>query len=246
MEMLLSLTLNIEMKGRPMLNLLHLLNSWARSVVAIGLVALLAGCAVESGQASPRSAGPSREAAQVDPRVGERLQRIMVPLLQKMDHPLPVNKVQVGLMDDPGINAANAGGGEFYVTTGLLQQANDDQLRAVLAHEVAHADLGHVAKQQTRGTVATIGAIILDAVVPGSGYVTPLAGQIVLNKYSREAEYQADAHGVEILRRAGFDGRQMMADTLTWLRQTAGPGSGGWFATHPATDDRIQRVQNMP
>ena len=132
------------------------------------------------------------------------------------------------------------------MTTGLLQQANDDQLRAVLAHEVAHADLGHVAKQQTRGTVATIGAIILDAVVPGSGYVTPLAGQIVLNKYSREAEYQADAHGVEILRRAGFDGRQMMADTLTWLQQTAGPGSGGWFATHPATDDRIQRVQNMP
>jgi Zn-dependent protease with chaperone function len=34
-----------------------------------------------------------------------------------------------------------------------------------------------------------------------------------------------------------------MAATLTWLMQAEGPGAGGFFATHPATDDRIQRVQ---
>jgi Zn-dependent protease with chaperone function len=33
------------------------------------------------------------------------------------------------------------------VTTGLLEKANDDQLRAVMAHVIAHADLGHVAKR---------------------------------------------------------------------------------------------------
>jgi predicted Zn-dependent protease len=37
-----------------------------------------------------------------------------------------LNQVRVGIMDDPRVNAASAGGGEFYVTTGLLQKANDD------------------------------------------------------------------------------------------------------------------------
>jgi predicted Zn-dependent protease len=53
---------------------------------------------------------------------------------------------RVAVIDDPSINAANAGGGEFYVTTGLLQKANDEHLRGVLAHEIAHDDLGHVAR----------------------------------------------------------------------------------------------------
>jgi Zn-dependent protease with chaperone function len=36
-----------------------------------------------------------------------------------------------------------------------------------------------------------------------------------------------------------------MGDTLTWLLKTAGP-SGGFFATHPGTDDRIQRIHDLP
>src|SRR2546422_2720600 len=76
----------------------------------------------------------------------------MVPLLKVMDHPLSPGQVKVGVMDDPSINAASAGNGEFLVTTGLLQKANDDQLRAVLAHELAHQDLNHVQKTQTLGS----------------------------------------------------------------------------------------------
>ena len=53
----------------------------------------------------------------------------MVPLVGAMNHPRPLNQVRVAIMDDPHVNAASAGGGEFYVTTGLLQKANDDQLR---------------------------------------------------------------------------------------------------------------------
>ena len=39
------------------------------------------------------------------------------------------------------------------------------------------------------------------------------------------------------------DRKRIMASTLTWLMQAEGAGAGGFFATHPATDDRIQRVQ---
>ena len=168
----------------------------------------------------------------------------MTPLLQKMNHPIPLDQVRIGLMDDSHINAANAGGGEFYVTTGLLMKANDEQLAGVLAHEVAHADLGHVTKLQTIGTGTNIAAVLLNAFgVPGAGLV-PIAGDLLIARpYGRDAEYAADRHGAELLQRTGRDGKRIMATTLTWLMQVEGAGAGGFFATHPATDDRIQRVQ---
>jgi len=146
----------------------------ARAAVGGALVAaiLLGGCAFETASTAPTSgrttrpapAGTPPTASQktVDPAQVERLKRAMIPLLQAMDKPKPPSQVKVGIIDDPSINAANAGNGEFYVTTGLLQKANDDQLLAIMAHEVAHDDLGHVAKAQALGTGIGIGAVILD------------------------------------------------------------------------------------
>ena len=54
-----------------------------------------------------------------------------------------------------------------------------------------------------------------------------------------------DALGVVLLRRAGYP-KEMMIDTLTWLLQVSGPGSGGFFATHPGAADRIDAVRKMP
>src|SRR3989454_9043110 len=160
---------------------------------------------------------------------------------------LPISsQVKVGVMEDEAINAASAGNGEFLVTTGLLKKANDDQLRAVLAHELAHQDLNHVQKTQTLGAGLNIGMIILDQIVPGSGNLTPIAGELLLRKYTRSEEYAADKHGVQLLQRAGFNGKQMMADTLTWLMQTSGGSGGGFFATHPGTTDRIAAVKALP
>jgi predicted Zn-dependent protease len=224
---------------------------WRPSIVAAMLGCILAGCAVGTAQAPPSSpqvaqpAGGPR-AVQVDGAQAQRLQRIMSPLIQHMDHPIPLSQVRVAIMADPQINAANAGGGEFYVTTGLLQSANDDQLRAVLAHETAHADLGHVAKSQALATGLDIGSVLLGQIFPSTRALTPIAGQLVANAYTRSEESAADAHGVEILRRAGYDGKTLMVNTLTWLEQTEGNSGGGFFATHPATADRVQAVQRMP
>lgn len=224
-----------------------------RVMMAMSLTCLLAGCALGPSQgpssrspAPTASTRPTPSTREVDPRQAERLKRVMLPLIQKMNKPLPLNQVRVGILEDPKINAANAGGGEFYVTTGLLERTNDDQLRGVMAHEIAHADLGHVAKAQALGTGLNIGMIILDQFIPGSGKITPLVADLgVMRPFSRMEEYAADAHGVEILRRAGYNGKQVMGSTLTWLLQTSG-SSGGFFATHPGTEDRIQRVNSLP
>jgi len=218
---------------------------------AVGLAvasAMLAGCALETSTSTPSP--PSRTerppartgSANVDPAQAERLKRVMVPLLRAMNRPVLLDRVKVGIMDDQEINAANAGNGEFYVTLGLLQKANDGQLTAIMAHEIAHEDLGHVAKAQRLGAGLNIGMVILDQIFPGSGNLTPIAGALVSRAYSRNEEYQADAHGVTLLERTGQP-KQLMIDTLTWLMQTAGASGGDFFATHPATEDRIEALK---
>lgn len=176
----------------------------------------------------------------------QRLNRLMVPLIQNMNHPIPADKVKVTVMQDSHINAANGGGGDFYVTSGLLQKASDDELRGILAHEIAHADLGHVNKLQTVGASVGIGAALLGAIWPASEQLAPLAGQLLLSHYSRTEETAADKQGVEILRRAGYQGKTIMVNTLTWLTKIEGTSSGGFFSTHPATADRIRDLRAMP
>ena len=218
--------------------------------VALALCTMATGCAGvvgDSGSASPprtSERAPAASSRPVDPRQAQRLQRVMTPLIKGMDRPLPLNQVKVGILDDSRINAASAGNGEFYVTRGLLERANDRQLAGVLAHEIAHDDLKHVAKAQILGTGLNVGMIILDQIFPGSGALTPIAGQLVMNKYTQSEEYAADRRGMEILQKAGLP-PSIMAETLTWLMQTEGGSSGGFFSTHPATGDRIEALRKL-
>ena len=222
-----------------------------RGALLVLLAALVAASTACAGPTTSKPAPPSSDAgrttstSRVDPAQAARLQRIMVPLIRVMDHPMPLDQVKVGIVDDQQVNAANAGGNQFFVTTGLLHKASDDRLRAVLAHELSHQDLNHVAKAQVLAAGLGIGAAILDQIFPGTGAITPLAGQLVTSQYSRSEEYAADAHGVVLLRRAAYP-KAMMIDTLTWLLQVSGPESGGFFATHPGTADRIDAVRKMP
>lgn len=221
-----------------------------RSTAILSLLSLLVGgCAGVGGTTSseppPTQTGGSQPAPHaLDAQQAERIRRIMAPLVAAMDHPRPLSQVKVGIMDDSHVNAASAGGGEFYVTSGLLQKASDDQLRGVLAHELAHDDLGHVAKAQALGAGLGVGMIILDQIFPGSGRITPIAGALVTSGYSRSEEYAADRHGMEILTRAGYS-RDVMINTLTWLVQMEGASSGGILASHPGTQERIDALKKL-
>jgi predicted Zn-dependent protease len=207
------------------------------------------GCAIETASSPPARRSPqpgpvAKSAARVDPREAERLQRIMTPLLRAMDRPCRTDDVQVGLIDDNEVNAANAGSCQFLVTTGLLRKANDEQFRGVMAHEVAHQDLGHVAKAQVLGAGLNIGAAVLQQLFPAAGVIAPVAGTLIARGYGRQEEYAADRHGVDILRRAGYS-KDTLVEALTWIRRTSGAGGGGFLSTHPALDDRISELKNL-
>lgn len=219
--------------------------------LSLGL--LLAACADQGQAPSPPTPTPqpSQSAGApatvpIDAAQASRMQGIMGPLIQHMNEPIPPAQVKMTVLDDEQINAANGGGGDFYVTTGLLKRGSDDQIRAIMAHEIAHADLHHVAKLGAIATGLDLGFGLLDQVLPGSRVLAPIAGQLITSSYSRSEEGAADAHGVTILKRTGYDGKKLMIDMLSWLQRTTGNGSGSFFSSHPGTDDRIRAVRDLP
>lgn len=172
-----------------------------------------------------------------------RLRAVMLPLLSVTDHRISTEKIRVSIIDDQSVNAATAGGGRFFVTTGLLNRASDEQLRGVLAHEIAHEDLGHPAKAQIIGAGLNIGVALLEEFFPGSSSFTPIAGTLISNNYTRPLELEADRHAVTLLGRAGYSKRTMV-NTLTWLMRRSGD-SGGFLSSHPATSERIHALQSL-
>jgi len=207
----------------------------------------MAGCATSEGMAGQRTendAPRARDARGVDPKKSEELYAVMTPLLRAMDRPKTPKDVKIGVVDDKEINAANAGGGQFYVTTGLLERADEEQLRGIMAHEIAHDDLGHVAQLQILGAGLSLGVILLEQLIPGSSSITPIAGNLIARGYSRSEELAADKHGVEILRRAGYP-KQVMIDALSWVGRQSKQGGGGFLSTHPATEERVEALKRL-
>ena len=224
----------------------------AITIVVVSELLLILGLFSPPVMGGPRAfrSGPSHEPAPSRSRrresggQTERLHAVMMPLIQAMDHPCSPNEVRISLLNQSEINAGNAGGCQFLVTAGLLQQANDDQLRGVLAHEIAHQDLGHVARAQVLNAGLGVGAALLERFFPGSSALTPIAGTLIARGYGRTEEYAADRHGVDFLRRAGFPA-EILVDTLNWLRGMSGDGGGGFLATHPAIDERIAALRKF-
>ena len=210
---------------------------------------LLNGCVEFVTSSGGGGSGPQSQSnvrtVPFDGRQAERLKRIMVPLLQATNKRNSANQVRIGLIDDPSINAANAGGGEFYVTTGLLQKASDEQLRGVLAHEIAHDDLGHVAKAQVLGAGLNVGVVLLEQLIPGSSAVTPIAGTLIARGYSRQEEFAADRHGMETLSNVPGYPPKPWNELSNWLLSQEGrsSGGGGFLSSHPATEERIAALR---
>ena len=57
-------------------------------------------------------------------------------------------------------------------------------------------------------------------------------------------EYAADRHAIEILQRAGYR-KEIMIDTLDWIRRAGGDRGGGFLSTHPALDERIAELRRF-
>jgi predicted Zn-dependent protease len=221
--------------------------NYKKTLAAIAVLAAL-GLSSASPAAAKRVHGFKDTSERSQGRVAayqvERLRRIMVPLIRATNNPDRMNELRIRIVENGSVNAGSAGGGQFVVTTALLERANDEQLRGVLAHEIAHDDLGHASKLQLLTTGIGIGAALLEQVFPGSGALAPLAGNLVVGNYTRPQELEADRHAVTILRRAGYS-KNVMIGALNWIMQAEGNSGGGFLSTHPATDERIRALKRL-
>jgi predicted Zn-dependent protease len=149
------------------------------------------------------------------------------------------------------INAFALPGGPVWVHRGILHAAtNESQLAGVMAHEIAHISQRHAADQLTKATMANWGLGVLGALLGNDGGATAakLAAGFLANglflKFSRDDEREADRVGLQMLTRAGWDGRGMV-ELFEILRheQKRNPGRvETFFSTHPSPQDRIVRL----
>jgi predicted Zn-dependent protease len=166
--------------------------------------------------------------------------------------PGPKYPYRFSVADYREINAFALPGGPVWVHRGVLQSAtNESQVAGVLAHEIAHVAQRHAADQLTKAMIANWGLSVLGAVLGnsgGAGAAQAAAGLLANGaflKFSRDDEREADEVGLQIMRRAGWDGRGMI-ELFEILRkeQRRDPGSVEvFFSTHPSPQDRIARLQ---
>jgi predicted Zn-dependent protease len=151
-------------------------------------------------------------------------------------------EVHVVSLDE--VNAWCMPAGKMAVYTGLLEKLkpSDDELAAVMGHEISHALREHSREQisQQMGTQAVVG---IAGALFGLGDATQSLGNMVADvtlnlPKSRVAEQEADRMGVELAARAGYNPH---AAVSLWEKMATLPGGAPpqFLSTHPSTETRI-------
>ena len=182
-----------------------------------------------------------------DPVVTEYVNRLGQNLVRNSDAQVPFT---IKVIDSDVVNAMALPGGFFYVNSGLILAADEEaEVAGVMAHEIAHVAACHIARQQTRGTLAQLMTIPLIFVGGGLGYgLYEAAGPTAMFtflKFSRGFEAEADYLGVQYMYRSGYDPSAFVSFfEKVQAMEKKKPGTlAKAFDTHPQTPDRIEKTQ---
>lgn len=195
-----------------------------------------------------------------DVRQTERVRAIASRLIPQtaVFRPDAVNwKWEVNVQNSKELNAYCMPGGKIMVYSGLIEKLNatDDELAAVMGHEISHALREHGRERMSQAYAQQIGLIGLAAVVgvktknQNAAAATVEIGSIVTAlaltlPNSREGEREADRMGLELAARAGYDPN---AAVSLWQKMGAQGGAKPpeWMSTHPSDKSRIQDLQRL-
>lgn len=197
-----------------------------------------------------------------DPEVESYIQSIGYQLASHSDN--TEQSFTFFVVKNPAINAFAGPGGVIGINSGvILNSANESELAAVMAHEIAHVTQRHLARQFEQQKLlsiptaaAMVGAILVAVANPEAGAaalagVSGLSTQNQIN-FTRANEEEADRVGMQTLARANFDPRGMPAffETLQRLSRYSQSAAPEFMRTHPLTTSRISdtitRAESYP
>jgi len=186
-----------------------------------------------------------------DPAQVARVQKILkrlVPATAAFREDAPKWPWEIHVFSAKEVNAWAMPGGKMAVYSGLIEQLNvtDDELAAVMGHEVSHALREHSRERASQQMAQQVALGVVGAVL-GAPQVAidlaPLVLDVTFNlPNSRGHEEEADRIGVELAARAGYDPRA--AISLWEKMQKVGGGQPPKFlSTHPSHEDRIEDLR---
>lgn len=156
--------------------------------------------------------------------------------------------------NDKVVNAFALPDGRIYVTLGLFRAIDDsahqeDELSFVVAHEVTHVVQKHGRNQAKKATEAGLFALLLGALTRNrtAERIGEIGAAAYVSKFSRQDEYRADSGGLTAMNGGGYR-LQSAVDMLKRLESKGEADSKlltGWFGSHPLTENRVRRVQEM-
>lgn len=150
------------------------------------------------------------------------------------------------ILDRKDLNALSLPGGPVYITKALVDKLNEDELAAVLGHEIAHITARHGVKKLQAYKLYTLLTIALMTrkETRGAAKFTAQALNILSLGYSQEDELQADRLGATYAYKAGFDPWASLTVLKKLQEEKKKKGvSSSWLSTHPLTSERISALK---
>lgn len=248
------------------------LSNVATAVLALALaLALLVGCATTTSPIGRRqyvgavtqqqldqlgaqafAETKAKEKTDTDPRQNAYVRCVVDALVAQLPAQWRATHWEVAVFVDDEANAFALPGGKVGVNTGIFKVArNQDQLAAVLGHEIGHVVSRHHEERITRQMGAQAGLSLL-TILAGAAYgsgaadVTSQLGgtaaSVLMLPNSRTQEAEADVVGQRLMAQAGFDPAQAVALWRNMLAQNSSRPPQ-WLSTHPDPQARIAELQ---
>ena len=183
---------------------------------------------------------------ETDPVLSAYVNSIGQKLVAVSDRKLPYEFV---VLNNSVPNAWALPGGKIAVNRGLLVELNNEaELAAVLGHEIVHAAARHSAKKIETGMALNVGLIAIgigtrDNQNSGAILAAGTVGTALLSqKYSRDAESEADYYGIIYMTRVGYDPQAAVSLQETFVRLANNKDASwleGLFASHPPSQERV-------
>jgi len=162
------------------------------------------------------------------------------------------------LVDTDEVNAFAAPGGLIMISRGMMRCCtSEDELVAVLAHEISHVDHQHGLKAIRKGrltsALTTLGVAagkslggqeLAQVTEAFEGSVTDITSTLMNNGYARTTEFEADKGAVAILKKLGYPPAALVA-MLEQMQKQLKPGGRDFAKTHPSPEVRIAELKKL-